>query len=246
VRDARGTRRLPLEDFVRNVDLGPRRAGDTQAVFVRCRPRTACVMRGYGFNGKASYRIPSFARLPGVENLPAVWKGGFAFTRNLRGRALGLFSRDPLRRVTSVRVLSNDLRGSRVAYATQAPTGAPGLDGTVNYATTVRVARLPRGGERVRSCFIARATGPNVELSNVVLTATHVLWLRRDASRAPTPGTIRRMRLPARGCPAAASEERSREIPRLRSFAADAGRLFYTTNNAVWEATDPPLNFARP
>jgi hypothetical protein len=148
--------------------------------------------------------------------------------------------------VTPARVVSNDLRGSRLAYVTQEPTGSPGLDGAVNYATTVRVARLPHGRGRVRSCFIARATGPNVDLSNVLLTSTHVLWLRRDLSRAPTPGTIRRLRLPARSCPAGGNEERSREIPRMRSFAADRGRLFYTTNNGLWEATDPPLRFARP
>jgi len=246
VRDASGTRRLPLEDRVTRVDLGAQRGGGTRAVFVRCpRPSTRrplCVIRSYDFRTRVTRTVSSLLRFPGTEGVPSVWNDRFAFTRSGRG----LFATGPLRAVTRAKTVATDLRGSRVAYITSVRPGPEDEDGVAPETTMVRVAKLPAGPGRVRSCFIARATnGPTVELSNVALTATHVYWLRRDLRRlAPTPGTIRRRRLPARGCPTG-PEQHSREIPRLRSFAVDRRRFFYTTNNKVWEATDPPLSFTR-
>lgn len=249
VRDAKGTRQIPaLRGSVRHIDLGARRGGGAQAVFVRCPPpRRACGLRTYDFRSGRTDSLTSLSRLPGTVGIPSVWNSQSVFTRSLAGRNLGLFAMPPLRAVTRAKTLSTDLRGSRVAYLTSAPNGPPG---TVPQTTTLRVASLPRGRGRVRSCFIARARGTprsdRVQLSNVALTATHVLWLRRDLGRpGPNPGTIRRRRLPARGCPSGGGEEHSREILRLQSFAVDRGRFFYTTNNKVWEATDPPLSFAR-
>lgn len=251
VRDARGTRRLPLGRMrVRDIDLGAARGGRTRAVFVRCPleavPKPDCVIRDLDLRTGATRAVSSLVRVPGSEGSPAVWNDRFAFTRNRAGN-LGLFASNPLRRVTGAKVVSTDLRGSRLAYVTQAPGGPPDpWHGDSPQTNTVRVATLPRGRGGPRSCFIARATGgPSVVLSDVELTDTHVLWLRRDLrDPAPTPGTINRVRLPARGCPAGGTEERSRQIPRLRSFALDRGRVFYTTNNNVWEATDP-LAFTR-
>ncbi len=239
VRDARGTRRLLTGKTRDDLDLGARRGGGTQAVFTSLNQ-----LFSYDFRSGATRRLSSLSRPHGFEQRPSVWKGRFAFVRvgedddpAPRPKVPGLFATRPLRAVTRASAVATDLRGSRLAYVT-----------LKSRTTTLYLATLPRGRARVRSCFIARATGargagPSIELSSPVMTATHVYWLRKDTrvSRA----TIRRRRLPRSGCRLGGREEHSREIAGIESFATDRGRFFYSAQNQVREATDPRLAFTR-
>lgn len=252
VRDARGTRRILPGIFPKDLDLGARRGGGTEAVFMGIRVPGRHELFTYDLRSGTVRSLASLWRPRGREQHPSVWKGRFAFERVIEvndintpkppARSLGLFATSPRRAVTRAKIVDTDLRGSRLAYVTLAAP-AEQTRGT----TTVRVTGLPGGRGRVRSCFIARATargrGPNVALSSPVLTGSYVYWLRTDLRNAR--GTIRRRRLPGRGCRLSGREERSREIVGMESFAVDGRRFYYTTQAQVREATDPPLAFSR-
>lgn len=238
-RDARGTRRILTGKARDDLDLGARRGGGTQAVFTHLNQ-----LFSYDFRSGATRGLSSLSRPHGFEQKPSVWKGRFAFVRVgefddpvSRPKVPGLFVTSPLRTVTRASAVATDLRGSRLAYVT-----------LKSRTTTLYVATLPRGRARLRSCFIARATGargtgPRIALSNPVLTATHVYWLRKDARAARA--AIRRRLLPRRGCRLRGREEHSREIAGMESFATDRGRFFYSAQSQVREATDPTLAFTR-
>lgn len=241
VRDARGTRRILTGIFAMDLDLGARRGGGTQAVFTAFRTPGRLEILTRDFRSGAVRTLPSLWRPRGLERSPSVWKGRFAFVRGqvaslvpplAAPRALGLFATSPLRVVSRARVLSTDLRGSRLAYVTAAGT----------QTTTMRVVTLPRGRARGRSCFVARATRRRIALSTPVLAGSYVYWLRKDvrANRA----TVRRRPLPAPGCRPRGREQHSREVPGMESFAVDRRRFFYTTAAQVREAT-PPFAFSR-
>lgn len=254
VRDAGGTRRLPLDPYLRMLDLGARRGGGTQAVFSRCRARQSCVLGTYDFRSSKTRILPSLSRPRSSVQGPSTWNGRLAFARVPKVGASGpsgsLFATSPLRAVARVAPVATDLRGSRLAYVTST--------GSRPYTTTLYVATLPRSGGRVRSCFVARATDTQTDstdlyLSNPVLTASHVLWLRKDEKGVGSTdrrASIRRRRLPGPNCRLPGREERSRDIGGMSSFAVDRGRFFYTadTDNGpeeLREATDPPFTFTR-
>ena len=241
VRDAGGRRPFLPGMSPSDLDLGARRGGGTQAVFTGA-AGFGDQLFSYDFRSGATRELSSLTRPRGFETSPSVWEGRFAFVRVdefdepvALARDVGLFVTGPLRRVTRVPAVSTELRGPRIAYITHR-----------NQTTALYVATLARG--RIRSCFIARATsssgsGPKVALSNPALTGANVYWLRKDA-RAPAP-TIRRRRLPGRGCRSRGREERSREVSGMESFAVEGRRFFYTTPTQVREATDPRLAFTR-